>query len=60
MSNRLKTVATSLLLAGIMIVALAGATFAAQDRNYVDSGNWEENTSQVECPDRDQDGSCKD
>ena len=58
MSKRLKTLTTSLLLASIMIVTLAGAAFA--DRNYDGNGNWEENTSQVDCPDRAQDGSCQD
>ena len=64
MSKRLKTLATSLLLATIMIVTLAGAAFAApQERNYGgDSSNWAEN-SQDDCPIRDQDpiqdGTCK-
>jgi len=59
-SKRLKMLAVSLLLSCIMVVTLAGAAFAAQERNYVDSGNWGENTSEVDCPIRAQDGSCQD
>ncbi|MFC1893099.1 hypothetical protein ACFLYR_03565 [Chloroflexota bacterium] len=59
MNKRLKMLTASLFLACIMVVSFAGAVFAGGD--YVEKGNsnWEDNTP-VECPDRAQDGSCKD